>query len=757
MTKILTQLFFGFAFIIGLLLMQNNVEAAGQYSLTPSTGTYYVGRQFETKIIISADQATTAADIKLSYNACKLDVVDSNASLAGVQIFAGNIYNNYPSSGNIVTVSGCNGLIKLTGFVADPLGVLQGGGSGVFGAVRFFVKDVDLAGSVLDIQTTGFGPTFTLDSNISDTSGIDMLSAASDGSNILRLDKNVVPDGDDKPYFDNLSPANNASGVPIGSDIMFRANDNEAGVDFSTLSASISINGGTSTTYNNNSAEVTRNCTTSNYDAVPSCTYIINPSANLPFDANICVTLTINDLSRAVGGIINTANSSTPYIYCFHTLYDTIKPYTINNLPNKNSSGIATNTPLTFDIKDDETGVDIASLIVSINGTNYPYTYTGTPNNYSIILTTLPIFVESQTITINLVAKDRATQLSVPTPNILNETYTLKTRDTAAPFVDLRIPANFSAFATPTTPIIFHIKDLASGVNINSVSVILSNGLVFKVSGANIFSYSGTNLDYIIAIQAPSSGWPTNSPIAIAIFAKDNDGNYLDADVYAVGTGGIQIVTSEIFTTIINTVQVDKNIIIAKNIIDAIYKSVTPSTTINDLVNIISEKTGILIDKDLKEKINNNVQIILDKRANSINSASITEVNNNKFNGSFTEYEGKIIKISGVGEPNAVIRITISGTNIVKDITVSASGIWETELEMNILGYRKYDIIGRIVIDGKEIGNTKSLGSMTIIPWWWTPVGTTFVIVIATWLITARYQINKYKLLEKTKLKKNKK
>jgi hypothetical protein len=715
MSHFLFKLFSFFLVALGAVSIFNSTDtqAAGQYSLSPQNGTFYVGRRFETNITISTDQATTAADIKIGYDACKLEVEDANSTIAGTQIFTGTLFNNYPNISNSVTTIGCIGLIKLTGFTSDPAGVLQGGGSGQFGKIRFKVRDIDLTGSIVDIQTAGFGPTFTLDSNIANSSGLDMLTAATDGNYMLQVDNDPVPDSDDRPFFDQLNQALNASNIAIGSNLTFRANDNESGVDVATLTASVTVNGAAATNYTSNSTEVTSSCTTSNYDAVPTCNYTLNPSQNFPYDALVCTTLTVGDLARTTVNYTNISNVTAPYTYCFRTEYDVNKPFTTANVPGKNSTNIPLSTPFTFTIKDNETGVDLDSLVVSISGIDYTktganqFTYTGSTNSYDITVANLPTFIEDQTVTVRIRAKDFATQLAVSTPNLLDESYTFKLSDTQKPFVDQRTPDVGVAFVSSALPITFHLKDTSAGVDMNTVRVFVSGLGELTQSG---FSFTGTPNDYVITINPPTGGWPVNSPIAIAVFAKDTSGNYLDANVWAVGSGGVARVTDTVIQVIEKIVEVPKTV-----------KEVQ-YLTVEQIIQAIEQDKGVPLSEEVKTLIRTGAQQELDTLYQLAQKVQLQMINKSKLeNKFFWTWEGTELEIEGVGASNSTFAITIPESLSSVEVTTDNEGHWKAKIPARLLGYHDYRLSARSVVSGKIVGDSFDLGLVRVVPFWWVP------------------------------------
>ncbi len=99
-------------------------------SLSPSSGTYRVGRNFQVKIILdTGGHETFGTDVFLKYNPRDLEVQDSDPTKAGVQIMPGTLYSIYV--GNQVT----DGKISISG-IAQP-GAEGYKGVGTFATVTF--------------------------------------------------------------------------------------------------------------------------------------------------------------------------------------------------------------------------------------------------------------------------------------------------------------------------------------------------------------------------------------------------------------------------------------------------------------------------------------------------------------------------------------------------------------------------------------------------------------------------------------------
>jgi len=527
----ITTFFVAVMVLVGLGVLWNGVNserfvqevyaASGQFSMSPSSGTFYVGRQFEVQINITTDEATTAADFIITYDDTKLEVQDMMSGVAGVQIQPGNMYPSYPSNSNDAS----GGEIILTGFTSEPSGVLQGGGTGWFGTIRFLVIDTDASGSDVEFEFTGVGE--TTDSNISDVDGIDMLDGVTDGTFTL-LEDTI------SPYLSDWNPTHSEVGVGVSSNVQFRINDDESGVDITTVTATVD-----GILYGYGDSGFSYSCTTSNYDVVPHCDVTINPASNFPYDYDVSVALYAEDLAADPGTPPIPDHNSVTDSYSFHTEFDLNAPYTTNHSPPRFSSGAATGTNISFHLRDNETGVHIQSVVVTVDGIAYTYSgantfaYSGSVHDYTITVNPGYEFEQNETIFVQVDARDMATQWGVAAYNWLHENYWFVTSDTLVPWVDRRVPdsgaiAGIGLF----DPVTFHINDTGVGVDISTVTVIV-NGTAYQSSGASTFSYSGDSSDYYISIPAPAAGWGYDNPIAVGINGCDFSNNCMQTDVYA--------------------------------------------------------------------------------------------------------------------------------------------------------------------------------------------------------------------------------
>lgn len=95
-----------------------------------------------------------------------------------------------------------------------------------------------------------------------------------------------------------------------------------------------------------------------------------------------------------------------------------INPTNIN--PTKNCSGFFRNTPISFDIQDDS-GVDISSIVMTVNGQTVTPEITGNSSSYRVVYTPTAPFEDGSTVTVNVQGRDLSDR-----QNTMNEQYSFK-------------------------------------------------------------------------------------------------------------------------------------------------------------------------------------------------------------------------------------------------------------------------------------------------------------------------------------------
>ncbi len=271
----------GFSFIVG------HVAFAARFDLSPATTQFIEGCDSAVDISINTEGRTSdAANILIHYNPAEIEIVDANPTFPGTQIRTGNAYEAYADN----TVLSAEGLIRLTGFSF----VQRLTGQATFGTIIFRGRP-GVAAADLTIEYVAGS---TTDSNIAEyLTSNDLLTGVTNGSytfitGVCAAD--TVP-----PWVTNPSPAPDARGVPLNSNVAFNLNDNQSGVDLTTTSVNVdgtvyTLTGPNTFTYSGSSL---------NYRIT------VDPVADFTSGAPVLVEINASDLD---------GNRMAPYRYIFN-------------------------------------------------------------------------------------------------------------------------------------------------------------------------------------------------------------------------------------------------------------------------------------------------------------------------------------------------------------------------------------------------------------------------------------------------------
>ena len=214
----------------------------------------------------------------------------------------------------------------------------------------------------------------------------------------------------------------------------------------------------------------------------------------------------------------------------FTFLADSLVPYLSNISPVADATGVSISQNISFRIKDDECGVDLDNLTVTVEGVDYTksggntFSYSGTVNNYLITVNPASNFAYNEVINVTIAGEDAVT-------NAVNSSYSYTTIvDDTPPSVSSKNPAASATGVLPTSNVVFHVTDTQSGVDIDTVSTTVG-GITYTKSGDNTFGYSGSGSDYTITVN-PSSDFSRGSTISVAIDADDLEGNTMSTVNY---------------------------------------------------------------------------------------------------------------------------------------------------------------------------------------------------------------------------------
>lgn len=167
--------------------------------------------------------------------------------------------------------------------------------------------------------------------------------------------------------------------------------------------------------------------------------------------------------------------------YWFAVIPDYKSPYIINELPQRDSINIDITTDITFDIIDNEVGVNITSLEIYINNREKTFIYTPIDGGYRVVFFNDHTFYYGQTIEIAVFVEDSSGQ-----SNPLYDMWKFKLIHSDPPYVDAEsfYPATCSrGLPTRTTKVIFNVFDENTGIDVSSIGLIVDNiTRIFKVT-----------------------------------------------------------------------------------------------------------------------------------------------------------------------------------------------------------------------------------------------------------------------------------
>ena len=514
-----------------------SVQAATSFSFSVPEGQggsnneFYHGRCVRVDIMLDTDgNDTGGADLEINYDNSRIAIVQNDCSTGATTIYHDSQYDNYLNNhvtGNKITMGAYNG----------PGHAYNGSGRFAY----FYFTVLDGSGDYdLDFEFT-FGN--TTDTNLAEYgSGDDILDQA---------DSYTVhfADDDDTPYVNNENPAGGATGVQVISNILYRLNDDDAGVNFSTLTQSLTgANWGT-TNYTSASGQISRTCQTTNANRVPYCDTTLNPSHNLYYCENYTVNMSVSDLGNPTVHTLNNHN------YNFDTEPDNDAVEVYDRNPNDGAVNIASNSNIDFKLRDlanpggyPGTGVNIATLSVNVSASgwgNQTYTtasaeLTATPistndygnvYDYGISINPVNDFPENVIVTITTDVDD----YGCPSVNHQHHTYTFTTADTQGPVCKLFTPTPNVVNMGTSDEVTFHCTDSGVGVDINSISAVV-DGVEYTASGSNTFIYTGTPADYFITVN-PANDFSLDYALEVIVNARDFSGNASEQVSFGLATG----------------------------------------------------------------------------------------------------------------------------------------------------------------------------------------------------------------------------
>lgn len=368
--------------LVGLVIKQK--ADAASFSMSPATKTFSRGCQKSIDIFANASgQSSNAAEIIITYDPTQIDIIDNDGSISGTQIQFGTAYENFFYN----QVNESTGVIRLAALsFSDYLSANE-----LYGTINFISTSAASTAN-FTIQFDGAGE--TTDSNIADSaSSNDLLTAVVNGSYTFITAASCADDFQ-APTVTFTTPVNNQTSVSPTQNAIFRIVDADSGINLSSLQ--FIING---VIYDISSPQVSYTGSSNDY------TFTIDHSSNFPAgQASILVVQGSdsagNNFSQQIifftdaNPVFPPGGSTAP---ATPTDTDNESPTVIFRNPENLEAGVPANSNIIIELIDNDSGVELNSVVVYLNGIEYRvgspgFSFTGTANNYIITITpTTPV------------------------------------------------------------------------------------------------------------------------------------------------------------------------------------------------------------------------------------------------------------------------------------------------------------------------------------------------------------------------------
>ncbi len=260
------------------------------------------------------------------------------------------------------------------------------------------------------------------------------------------------------PWVWNLLPTDGTTNVDIDQSIAFSLSDDQQ-IDLSSINVNIA-----GSNYDINSSNLSYSGSGNFYRIT------ISPESYFGYNQIINVAIDANDDQ---GWHVPTIN------YRFFTREDTDPPFTNQWQPANGEQGVAVDTNIEFNAYDLGEGVNLSSIVVNVNGTNYysgsPYfSHLGEVNNFRIIINPPTNFTFGEEVFVAIDCEDLA-----PNPNIMttfNYSFVCG-QDNSSPSI-IFIEPSYGEEVARTNLIFVEVADTESSLNQNS--------LIFTLDGVDL-------------------------------------------------------------------------------------------------------------------------------------------------------------------------------------------------------------------------------------------------------------------------------
>lgn len=284
----------------------------------------------------------------------------------------------------------------------------------------------------------------------------DVCIGSSEGANSTGSMRSVYGD---LPYITEKNPDDDAQNVAADTSVSFSVWDDEDGINIESVIVQIA-----------GSQYLHSDIPNFSYQNLPGNGYRITivPYTNFGYNQEVDVTI---DAEDNASWIMPTDS------YRFYTRADTDPPYVINESPEPDETGLPVSTNISFDILDAGEGVNLSSIVVTVEGTNYyngvdGFSYSElSENNYEVNIDPPENFEFNQVVDVSINASDLADPANIMPAYEYSFTCG---QDDEPPEVVIWDPENGGE--VPYNYILHvKIRDLGTGLNENTVHFYLDD------------------------------------------------------------------------------------------------------------------------------------------------------------------------------------------------------------------------------------------------------------------------------------------
>ncbi len=288
------------------------------------------------------------------------------------------------------------------------------------------------------------------------------------------------------PYTMNHVPKKDSVEVPLNTNIQLDVLDDYMGVDVSTVVMKV------------NDTIVQPQIS----GTLEHLTLFYDPPDDFRYNDTVSVMVEAADLA------IN-PNIMKPDSYQFYISKDITAPMVQNLYPQPKATNIASDTCLSFFLKDAQSGVNKNSIQIFVNDDQITPQINGNLKEVFVRYPFQPPFGEMDSVSIRIIAADL-----VMSANTLDSTfYFFTARDSIAPWVKSYFPPDKATEVDRDTAIVIELVDDFAGVDFKSIHLSVNDSPVTA-------QITGDSSDYLIDYR-PDGGFHYNEHLYVKLTAQD--------------------------------------------------------------------------------------------------------------------------------------------------------------------------------------------------------------------------------------------